>query len=87
MTGTSFSVDCFGKSTQLLRCKSWFLTHFHSDHYKGLRASFKQGTLASQTFCHLSACLSRFADSASTLSVTEREPLFSVRAGGLGVCA
>ncbi|CAL5219226.1 g1019 [Coccomyxa viridis] len=41
--GTSFLVDCFGKSTQLLKCKSWFLTHFHSDHYKGLRASFKQG--------------------------------------------
>ena len=43
--GTSFLVDCFGKSTQLLKCKSWFLTHFHSDHYKGLRASFKQGGL------------------------------------------
>ena len=43
MEGTSFLVDRFGKSTQLLSCKSWFLTHFHSDHYKGLRASFKQG--------------------------------------------
>ena len=43
MEGTSFLVDHFGKSTQLLKCKSWFLTHFHSDHYKGLRASFKQG--------------------------------------------
>lgn len=41
--GTPFLVDCFGKSTQLLKCKSWFLTHFHCDHYKGLRASFKQG--------------------------------------------
>ena len=43
MEGTSFLVDRFGKSTQLLKCKSWFLTHFHSDHYKGLQASFKQG--------------------------------------------
>ena len=50
VNGTSFLVDCFGKSTQLFKCKSWFLTHFHSDHYKGLRASFKQGK------CHPSLC-------------------------------
>ena len=51
--GTSFLVDCFGKSAQLLKCKSWFLTHFHSDHYKGLRGSFKQGTLVSHGLHHL----------------------------------
>ena len=43
MDGTSFLVDCFGKQAQMLKCQSWFLTHFHSDHYKGLRASFKAG--------------------------------------------
>ena len=43
MDGTSFLVDCFGKQAQMLKCRSWFLTHFHSDHYKGLRASFKAG--------------------------------------------
>ena len=41
--GTSFLVDCFGKQAQMLKCRSWFLTHFHSDHYKGLRGSFKAG--------------------------------------------
>ncbi|CAL5219219.1 g1011 [Coccomyxa viridis] len=41
--GTIFLVDCFGKSTQLLKWKFWFPMHFHSDDCKGLQAYFKQG--------------------------------------------
>jgi DNA cross-link repair 1A protein len=44
--GTSFVVDCFRpKATKGVRCTSWFLTHFHSDHYGGLSSSFRGGTI------------------------------------------
>ncbi len=69
--GTSFLVDCFGKSTQLLKCKSWFLTHFHSDHYKGLRASFKQGIHVSQNSCNMFPLPERIPQ-AEAPRVTER---------------
>eukprot|EP00803_Ostreobium_quekettii_P007090 evm.model.scf_2760.1 EVM.evm.TU.scf_2760.1 scf_2760:1068-7777(+) len=42
--GTQFVVDRFNKVWGV-RCKSWFLTHFHSDHYHGLNASFDKGTI------------------------------------------
>ena len=63
MDGTSFLVDCFGKQAQMLKCRSWFLTHFHSDHYKGLRASFKAGaTLLQPRRCsEQPVCLERHA--------------------------
>ena len=59
--GTPFLGDCFKKGAHLLKCKAWFLTHFHSDHYKGLRASFKQGKLHSRCpvicpYCARSYC-------------------------------
>ncbi|KAK9914751.1 hypothetical protein WJX75_000111 [Coccomyxa subellipsoidea] len=41
--GLPFLVDRFGKGTEKATCKSWFLTHFHSDHYKGLTSKFKAG--------------------------------------------
>jgi DNA cross-link repair 1A protein len=41
--GTSFLVDRFGKGTEGLPCRSWFLTHFHADHWKGLTSRFKAG--------------------------------------------
>ncbi len=43
--GQPFLVDRFGKGTEKMACKSWFLTHFHSDHYKGLTSQFKGGVL------------------------------------------
>ncbi|BDA41683.1 DNA cross-link repair 1A protein at C-terminar half [Coccomyxa sp. Obi] len=45
MPGLPFLVDRFGKGTEKAACKSWFLTHFHSDHYKGLTAKFKAGVI------------------------------------------
>ncbi len=45
MPGLPFLVDRFGKGTEKAACKSWFLTHFHSDHYKGLTSKFKAGAL------------------------------------------
>jgi ribonuclease BN (tRNA processing enzyme) len=44
--GTRFVVDRFGKGTDKVPCKSWFLTHFHSDHYRGLTSKFKAGKVA-----------------------------------------
>ncbi|KAK9812991.1 hypothetical protein WJX72_006870 [[Myrmecia] bisecta] len=42
--GTNFVVDKFGRKTQdSIKCKSWFLTHFHSDHYQGLNSRYKAG--------------------------------------------
>lgn len=43
MPGLPFLLDRFGKGTEKAACKSWFLTHFHSDHYKGLTPKFKAG--------------------------------------------
>ena len=44
--GTSFLVDCFGRGAEKAACKSWFLTHFHADHWRGLTKSFKAGAHA-----------------------------------------
>ena len=49
MRGTPgpFAVDCFqGKQSQILAERgttSWFLSHFHSDHYMGLKKDFGAG--------------------------------------------
>jgi len=42
--GTTFVVDHFGrKIEEAAGCTSWFLTHFHADHYMGLNGRFKSG--------------------------------------------
>lgn len=44
--GTSFVVDRFGTQVEpIANCCSWFLTHFHADHYGGLNGRFKSGHL------------------------------------------
>ncbi|QDZ20400.1 DNA cross-link repair protein [Chloropicon primus] len=44
-----FAVDCFGgRQSTLLAQKgttSWFLSHFHSDHYVGLKKTFSNGQI------------------------------------------
>lgn len=42
--GTTFIVDGFsaGRKTE---CAHWFLTHFHTDHWKGLTKKFNRGTI------------------------------------------
>ncbi|GMH35758.1 hypothetical protein BSKO_03626 [Bryopsis sp. KO-2023] len=42
--GTSFVVDRF-KYIWGVHCDTWFLTHFHADHYGGLGKSFDQGVI------------------------------------------
>lgn len=41
--GTPFRVDGFSHLTS--ECHHWFLTHFHTDHYKGLTKGFRQGLI------------------------------------------
>lgn len=43
--GTTFTVDRFSNLPSSNGQKSWFLTHFHADHYKGLGKSFASGTI------------------------------------------
>jgi len=43
LPGTRFIVDRFGRAAEASGCRSWFLTHFHADHYRGLTARFKAG--------------------------------------------
>lgn len=45
--GTRIVVDCFGRAAEKASgCRAWILTHFHSDHYRGLTAHFKAGALS-----------------------------------------
>lgn len=42
--GTRIVVDCFGRAAEKVSgCRAWILTHFHSDHYRGLTARFSAG--------------------------------------------
>ena len=43
LPGTRFIIDRFGRAAEASGCRSWFLTHFHADHYRGLTARFKAG--------------------------------------------
>jgi DNA cross-link repair 1A protein len=43
--GTPFIVDAFGASARHVSSGTWFLTHFHSDHYAGLSASWCRGVI------------------------------------------
>jgi len=43
--GTDFLVDTFKAEYKKTQCEHWFLTHFHTDHWKGLRKTFKQGMI------------------------------------------
>lgn len=54
--GTTFTVDRFGKGTEKLPGRSRFLTHFHSDHYKGLTSRFKAGAVSASAPAALFAC-------------------------------
>ena len=52
--GTTFIVDKFGRGIESsVECKSWFLTHFHADHYGGLNGRFKSGVARSAKTCTL----------------------------------
>lgn len=45
LPGTRLVVDCFGNMSKHLACQSWFLTHFHADHYMGLTKQAKKGVI------------------------------------------
>lgn len=43
--GADFIVDTFKAEYKKTQCEHWFLTHFHTDHWQGLRKSFHHGTI------------------------------------------
>lgn len=43
--GANFIIDGFKEIYEMPRCKSYFLSHFHSDHYHGLNHTFNRGTI------------------------------------------
>lgn len=46
LPGTRMTVDCFAEiSKDLKGCPYWVLSHFHSDHYRGLGKKFNQGII------------------------------------------
>ncbi|EKU20429.1 dna cross-link repair protein pso2 [Nannochloropsis gaditana CCMP526] len=58
--GTSFLVDGFNFLSP--KCSAYFLTHFHSDHYWGLRPSF----------CHAKSTILHTGDFRASEALTER---------------
>lgn len=45
IAGTTFTVDSFQCQYRVPATKSFFLTHFHSDHYGGLNSKFTRGLI------------------------------------------
>jgi DNA cross-link repair 1A protein len=50
LPGTRMTVDCFSEMSKELKGISyWVLSHFHSDHYRGLTRKFCQGVIVCST--------------------------------------
>jgi len=53
VTGTSFVVDGF-RGEPSVPCRSFFLSHFHSDHYVGISKGFNRGIICTtQSLAHI----------------------------------
>lgn len=75
--GTAFVVDGFGRKSDGIICRNWFLTHFHADHYGGLTKSFKRGKIHC-TRTTASLCKMKLGISEEKLQVVELNQPFVV---------
>ncbi|XP_045522208.1 DNA cross-link repair 1A protein-like [Pieris brassicae] len=66
VAGTHFAVDafCYG---EIANVKHYFLTHFHSDHYSGLKKSFNKMLFCSKITADL--CISRLGVSVKCIHI------------------
>ncbi|XP_063833046.1 DNA cross-link repair 1A protein [Ostrinia nubilalis] len=82
VAGTHFAVDAFSYG-EIPNVKHYFLTHFHSDHYSGLKKGFNKLLFCSRITADL--CISRLGVSPKCIHVIN--PDESIRVEGVEVTA
>ncbi|CAG9791514.1 unnamed protein product [Diatraea saccharalis] len=82
VAGTHFAVDAFSYG-EIPNVKHYFLTHFHSDHYSGLKKSFNKLLYCSKITADL--CMSRLGVNSKYIRIIN--PDESVRVEGVEVMA
>ncbi|XP_052738953.1 uncharacterized protein LOC112052681 [Bicyclus anynana] len=75
VAGTHFAVDAFSYG-EIPNVKHYFLTHFHSDHYTGLKKSFNKLLLCSEITADL--CISRLGVNSKCIRVINIDETISI---------
>ncbi|KAM3964010.1 uncharacterized protein ACR2FA_002052 [Aphomia sociella] len=82
VAGTHFAVDAFSYG-EIPNVKHYFLTHFHSDHYSGLKKSFNKFLFCSKITADL--CVSRLGVNPKCIHVINADE--TIRVEGIEVTA